>query len=117
MGLRDARRWPLLPLGIMTAGHPVPNRENEIPSLEQCSVDWFLKWPTREWAIDGAMAEKRVASYLKMLAENGALNSADPSWTPDPTFGKAFNHVGAQSSFAAIDLAAVIQLVKQRLVR
>src|SRR6516165_430561 len=29
--------------------------------------------------------------------------------TQDPTFGKAFNHVGAQSSFAAIDLAAVIQ--------
>jgi hypothetical protein len=79
MGLRDARRWPLLPQGIMTAGHPVPNREHEIPSVEQCSASWFLKWPVREWALNEALVEKRLASYLKMLAENGTLNSADPS--------------------------------------
>lgn len=42
LGLRDARRWPLLPLGIMTAGHPVPN--NEMPLLEECSIAWYLKW-------------------------------------------------------------------------
>jgi len=77
MGLRDARRWPLLPQGIMTAGHPVPNREHEIPSVEQCSASWFLKWPVREWALNEALVEKRLASYLKMLAENGALNSAE----------------------------------------
>jgi hypothetical protein len=51
----------------MTAGHPIPNREHEIPSVEQCSVAWFLKWPEREWALDGALIEKQLAPHLEMI--------------------------------------------------
>lgn|SRR5262245_10476269 len=60
------------------------------------------RWPQLRFLILYPQTDKKFFRYVSM---------------PDPTFGKAFNHVGAQSSFAAIDLAAVIQRVKQRLVR
>jgi hypothetical protein len=48
-GLRDARRWPCLPQGIMTAGHPVPDDEDKLPSIEDCMLIPFCRWPVQEW--------------------------------------------------------------------
>jgi hypothetical protein len=44
IGLQDARRWPLLPRGTMTAGDPVSERQDDLPSVEECMLIPFCKW-------------------------------------------------------------------------
>ena len=46
-GLKDARRWPCLPQGTMTAGHPVPDDEDKLPSVYDCMLLPFCRWEIR----------------------------------------------------------------------
>jgi hypothetical protein len=39
-GLRDAKRWPLLPLGVMGAGHPVGKSSSKKSEADSSLDDW-----------------------------------------------------------------------------
>ena len=64
-GLKDARRWPCLPQGTMTAGHPVPDDEDKLPSVYDCMLISFCRWEVPVLTPGIALWERMLAARQK----------------------------------------------------
>jgi hypothetical protein len=69
-GFEDARRWPLLPLGMMTAGDPIPTGPYKMgdPITEFADRQvWIAGWQTTE-----SVPDDDVDDYVKFVEELAA---------------------------------------------
>lgn len=59
-GLKDACRWPCLPQGTMTAGRPVPDDDDKLPSVYDCMLLPFCRWQVPVLAPGIVLLERKI---------------------------------------------------------
>jgi hypothetical protein len=92
LGRRDARRWPMLPVGMMTDGDPIPAQETDVSA--DLSIEELLfaldatnrppwEWTRRERFVIESLSERNIDETLRAKIESykrmDELYSKDPS--------------------------------------
>jgi hypothetical protein len=86
-GLQDARRWPLLPLGTIAAGDPVPEPPTDFPSITESLLIPFSKWRVKEhlwsatqyqFALGVLEAVERIQAYARRKGIELGKSSSPP---------------------------------------
>jgi hypothetical protein len=79
LGLRDAWRWPMLPVGVMTAGDPIPAQETDLsadPSIDELlfaleatnKPPW--EWTRRERLVIASLSAGNTDETLRAKVES-----------------------------------------------
>ena len=64
-GLKDAYRWPCLPQGTMTAGSPVPDDEDKLPSVFDCMLLPFCRWQIHPFSPGVVRFERKLKEFAQ----------------------------------------------------
>jgi hypothetical protein len=79
LGRRDARRWPMLPVGMMTDGDPIPAQETDVSA--DLSIEELLfaldatnrppwEWTRRERFVIESLSERNIDETLRAKIES-----------------------------------------------